>query len=476
MSNYSLESEQAVIGACLTSDEAYDICADLISQHDFFVADHRLIFAAIASLYDSGKGVDLVTVNTRLAEIDPFNERSFQDAEESLAFMAALQDAVSTLRHVRDYARAVKDRSLQRSLRAAADEIIALADSSDGIGEKLAQAESVLQAVTNSARPDTALTSPQIAINVYDDLMERIASGGRITGLSTGLQHVDDMLNGLKKTNLIVIAGRPGSGKTTLAMNIAEAVARTNKVIVFSLEMSSTELGNRMMSATSSIAADSIQRGKLSDDEKGRAANSLMYMKGLNMVVDDQPALHVSEAMARARVISRRMGGCDLIVIDYLQLLRGDGENRTNEIGHVSRSLKTLAKQMNCPVIALAQLNRAKATASDKRPELTDLRGSGEIEQDADVVAFVHREKEYNPQTALKDNAEFIVKKNRHGSTGTIYLIADLAHMRFKTQWEKVFTDEDMKAKAEQDAAYEQSQRSNAAKNSVMSSFRGNGR
>ena len=436
--NFSVEAEQASIGACLLSDEGYDECASLLRADDFAMINHQLIYRAVSELREDGKGVDIVTVNGRLWQIDASHESSFEHADDSLAYIAGIADATPSAANARVYAEIVKSHSVSRQLKAAASDISELADQSLSSSDKTSQASAILEQIATESDDVKPKNIRQIMLESLNEIEARMSVCGGVSGLSTGFEHLDNLTQGLQKADLFILAGRPSHGKSTVAMNIAQHVSMSGPVLFFSVEMSAAAMGYRLISAAGDVPLDNVRAGIFSDRQKDRMNDAVIKLRdNSQLVIDDTASLSIDQLRARARIHARKHG-CKLVVVDYLQLLSGVGENKTNEIGYISRGLKALAKDLDVPVLALSQLNRGLAQRADKRPEVSDLRGSGDIEQDADVIAFIHIEKKYNPETHLQDLGELIIAKQRQGETGTVYLKTDLKHSRFLTNHDPI--------------------------------------
>ncbi len=451
MLNQSIESEQSVIGACILSEEAYDCVADKLKPEDFSLINHQLIYRAISELRDDGDGVDIVTVNAKLSNVDPDKQASFLSSDESLAYLAGVEDATPSAANVESYAEVVKNHSVSRKLKAAAEEIRGIADEPIKASEKTASAAAIIEEVAKDKTDSNSKDSRQIMIEVVEELEKAWATDGAIIGLSTGFEHVDTMTSGLQKADLFILAGRPSQGKSAIAMNIAQYVGKTDPVLVFSLEMSAAAMGQRMISSIGGLDFSKIRNGQLRGMELDVFGATTAQIKNYKLTIDDSAGISIDQLRAKARVHDRKHG-CKLIVVDYLQLLTGKGENMTTQLGYISQGLKALAKELDCPVLALSQLNRSLAGRSNKRPEMTDLRGSGNIEQDADVIAFIHLEKKYDEETYLGNLGELIIKKQRQGQTGTIYLEEQLDQMRYVTNHNAIPEKSDEKAAAKKKA------------------------
>lgn len=430
MLNYSPEAEQGVLGSCLLSGKAYDVCATKLTEDDFAVVNHRLIYRAISELREKGKGVDIVTVNANLQAVDTAKESSFDSSEASLQYLAALEDVTPSAVHAEHYADVVKEHALSRQLKAAANEINRIADEPGE--DRASKAAAVIEEVAADKKGQSEQSARQVMFSTLTVLEERMKQSGTVSGLATGFKHLDEITAGLQKSDLFILAGRPSQGKTAVAMTIVSYVARKTPVIVFSLEMSKQALGERLISSVGRIEFNRVRAGIFTEGDRIALDAVVPEIAGMKMVVDDTAGLSVDQLRTRARVYARKYG-CGLIVVDYLQLLTGKGENKTTEIGYISRKLKELAKDLDVPVIALSQLNRGLSNRANKRPEMSELRGSGDIEQDADVIAFIHLEQKYDKDTHLYGLGELIIAKQRQGETGVIFLKEDLKHMRYLT-------------------------------------------
>ncbi|MBL8339823.1 MAG: replicative DNA helicase [Rubrivivax sp.] len=424
---HSVEGEQSVLGGLLLDNLAWDRAADLLTESDFYRFEHRLIFGAIAALVQAGKPADVITVFERL--------QAAGKAEDcgGLAYLNALAQSVPSAANMRRYAEIVRERAILRKLIAASDEIATSAFNTAGraVPQVLDEAEAkILKIGEEGSRSRQGFQSiDKLVIALLDRVNELHDNGAEdVTGVRTGYFDLDRLTAGLQKGDLIVLAARPSMGKTAFVLNIAEHVAVKEElpVLVFSMEMGASQLALRMVGSIGRINQQNLRTGRLAADEWGRLAEAVDRLSKSNVFIDETPALTVAELRARARRMARQLGGLGMICIDYLQLMSGSGgseENRATELGEISRGLKALAKELQCPVIALSQLNRSVESRNDKRPMMSDLRESGAIEQDADVIMFIYRD-EYYTKDACKEPgvAEIIVAKQRNGPVDTVKL------------------------------------------------------
>lgn len=410
---HSIEAEQSLIGGLLIDNTAWDRIAGLIRMGDFYSGEHRRIFRHIAALLDRGQAADVVTVH---AAIQAAGEA---DQAGGLAYLVELANNTASTANIKRYAEIVRERAALRALYEAAETIQAECIAS-GIAdpEKIAQRADLAFAVAL----DREDGEPWSAADAFGEAMGYIDARGETGGLATGFHDFDGMTGGLEPGQLVVIAARPSVGKTALALNIADHVATEGgSALFFSLEMSRREVAMRLLSARAGVSVHAMRSGTRDQGDWKRMTEETARAAKLRLFIDDKPAIGLGYARARARRMKRQRG-LDLLVIDYLQLMKGQGDNRTQEIGSLSRGLKALAKELQVPVIALAQLNRGTETRQDKRPLMSDLRDSGEIEQDADIVAMLHRESLYNAAPEWSGVAELLVRKNRNGPTGDAFL------------------------------------------------------
>ncbi|XAI97054.1 DnaB-like helicase C terminal domain [Dolichospermum phage Dfl-JY45] len=421
---HNIQAEQAVLGGLMLSAEAFDRVADSLHATDFYLRSHQLIYASIIALAKSGASFDAVTVG------EWFEARGEAELIGGGAYIVELSSTTPSAANLEAYAAIVRDKALLRRLIDESFQITQLAYNPVELSAKeiTEQAEQrIYQVAQHSDRARASHTSMRpLAREIFRAVSENFQNKRDMLGLPMGFVDLDRMLKGMRETDLIIVAARPAMGKTSFALQIADyASSTTGKVaLVFSMEMSSTQLGYRMVSMHSRISSQSVQTGNLSEEDWPRLTQALEHMTASPLVIDDTPALSPLDLRAKARRIAREKGGIGLIVIDYLQLMQvpGNKENRATEISEISRSLKALAKEMNIPIVALSQLNRSLETRADKRPVMADLRESGAIEQDADLILFIYRDDYYHADSEDKGLAEIIVGKFRHGPTGTVKL------------------------------------------------------
>jgi len=429
---HSIEAEQAVLGSLMLSPRAWELVADRVAANDFYRDDHRKIFAAIRELSEGGKPVDAITV------AEWFERHNEADTVEGGAYLTYLANSVASAANVVAYADIVRERSVLRQLTEAGNEIAGNAYRTEGRTAEglLEEAEKKIFSIADqSARRRSNFISIQDALkDAFAKLEELQGSAGEITGLATGFNDLDRKTAGLQPGDLIIVAGRPSMGKTTFSVNMAENAAIRHKVpvVIFSMEMSALQLVMRMFSSLGQINQTRIRTGKLEDLDWPNLTSAMTMLQGTHIFIDETPGLSPSEMRARARRLKREHD-IGLVVVDYLQLMQvpDSRENRATEISEISRSLKALAKELHLPVIALSQLNRSLEQRPNKRPVMADLRESGAIEQDADLILFIYRDEVYNDDSASKGKAEIIVGKHRNGSTGTIELAFQGEFLRF---------------------------------------------
>ena len=419
---HSIEAEESVIGGVLLDNEAYDRVADVIRVEDFYVERHARVFSALASLSESAQPMDVVTVAERL------KQRGEIERIGGVAFLLELSERVPTAANVEHYARIIKERATLRRLIRASTEIIERAyDPSGETSEYVDSAERAIFEISENARHEgpqriDSLVGKSLA--KIDKLIERKSS---ITGVPSGYEDLDRLTAGFQPSDLIIVAGRPSMGKTAFCLNIASNVALQAEtgVAIFSLEMSSDQLVMRMLCSLAQLDLARVRVGHIHDREYKKIALAVGDLGEAPIYIDDTPALSVMELRARARRLRRdptaKLG---LIVVDYLQLMRGAGEDsREQEISNISRSLKALAKELSVPIIALSQLNRQVELRAEKKPVMADLRESGAIEQDADIIAFIYRDEVYHPESPDAGIAEINIAKQRNGPTGNVRLL-----------------------------------------------------
>ena len=430
----SLEAEQSVLGSMLIDERCVPDVIGLLLPDDFYLQQNRDIFETIYTMFNFSQHIDPVTV------LDKMKERGVYDEAHSYDYISQLLQITPTAANVRQYCAIVHDKALMRNLGTAADEITAMVQ--DGVGtaqEMLEAAEKKVYSLRKENSGDSLQHIGKVLINVYDRLEELAESGNEIPGLSTGLHDLDKKINGLNKSDLLLIAARPGMGKTSFALNIARHAAITagKRVAFFSLEMSKEQLASRIISTEALVGGTKLRTGDLTEGEWTRLVEAGDILSKADLYLDDSPGITVPEMKAKVR----RLKNVDLVIIDYLQLMNSAKriDNRVQEISEITRSLKIMAKELNIPVVTLAQLARAGEKRQEHRPVLSDLRDSGSIEQDADIVLFLYRDAYYanesaSPEDVDKNSAEVIVAKNRHGDLRSVPLHWQGEFMRFTSQ------------------------------------------
>ncbi len=423
---HSVEAEASILGGLLLDNAAWERIADLVRAEDFYRADHRIVFEVIARLIDAGKPADVVTVFEALEGLGRANEVG------GIAYLNTLAQETPSAANIMRYAEIVRDRAILRFLVSVSDQIAtqALNPAGKETRQILDEAESqIFQIGEQGARRSAGFQNFHDVlarvVERVDDLYQN-PNPSDVTGVPSGFFDLDQKTAGMHAGDLLIIAGRPSMGKTSLALNIAEYVAITEKlpVAIFSMEMGAEQLAMRVLCSVGRLDAQRVRTGRLNEDDWGRLTQAMGLTKEAQIHIDETPALNPLELRSRARRLSRQYGKLGLIVVDYLQLMSASstGENRTTEISEITRSLKGLAKELGCPVLALSQLNRTVEQRTDKRPVMSDLRESGAIEQDADLILFIYRDEVYRPDTPDKGVAEIIIAKQRNGPIGTVRL------------------------------------------------------
>ncbi len=420
---HSIEAEQAVLGGLMLDSRAWEQIADRVSEEDLYRHDHRLIFRSIARLEAADKPFDVVTLSDELSKTNEL------DAAGGLAYLGQLAKETPSAANIRAYADIVRERSIFRQLIEVGTDIAGSAYNPQGRESKdiLDEAERrVFTIAEQGNRGGKGFRGiKQLLTKTVEQIDFLFEQEGTLTGVTTGFKDFDEQTSGLQKGDLVIVAGRPSMGKTTFSMNMAEnaAIAQGIPVAVFSMEMPAESLAMRMISSMGRIDQHRLRTGQLNEDDWPRITSAVSLLSEAKIFVDDTPALSPTELRARARRLKREHG-LGLIVIDYLQLMQlgSSSENRATEISEISRNLKALAKELEVPVIALSQLNRSLEQRPNKRPVMSDLRESGAIEQDADVIVFIYRDEVYNPDSPDKGTAEIIVGKQRNGPIGTTRL------------------------------------------------------
>ncbi len=420
---HSVEAEQAVLGGLMQDNSAWDDVAEQLQPEDFYRHEHQLIFTVMHKQVDTSKPIDVVTL---VESLDSLNELESAGGIEYLSDLASHARGTA---NINAYAQIIRERATLRRLITVSSEIADNAFNPAGrpAADVLDMAEQLVFNIADNRAQDSG---PQqvnpLLTKVVEKIDELIKSKGGVTGLTTGFKDLDKKTSGLQKSDLIIVAGRPSMGKTTFAMNLAENALLNQDlpVLVFSLEMPADSLIFRMLSSVGRIDQSRLRSGQLEDEDWPKLTAAIAKLKDRPLLIDDSIGLSPTEMRARARRVVREYGGLALIVVDYLQLMqiKGYGDNRVGEISEISRSLKVMAREFECPVIALSQLNRGLEQRPNKRPVMSDLRESGAIEQDADIIAFVYRDEVYNEDTQDKGVAEIIIGKQRNGPIGTVRL------------------------------------------------------
>jgi len=437
---HSIEAESSVLGGLLLDNSAWDRMGDLLVDGDFYRHEHQLIYAAIGSLINASKPADVITVFEQL------QNQGHAEAAGGLAYLNSLAQYVPSASNIRRYAEIVRERSILRKLVSASDEIATAAFNPKGraVDKILDEAE---QKIFNIGEEGSRMkqgfqSMDSLVVDLLDRVQEMADNPNDITGVPTGFHDLDKMTSGLQPGDLVVLAARPSMGKTAFAINIAEHVALNEglPVAVFSMEMGAAQLAVRVVGSIGRVDQGHLRTGKLTDEEWPRLTEAIERLRTVSLHIDETPGLTPSELRANSRRLARQCGKLGLIVVDYLQLMSGssgsDGDNRATELGEISRGLKMLAKELQCPVIALSQLNRGVEQRTDKRPMMSDLRESGAIEQDADIIMFIYRDDYYNKDSKDPGVAEIIIGKQRNGPTGTVRL----AFLKPLTRFESLAT------------------------------------
>jgi replicative DNA helicase len=422
---YSVEAERSVVGGLMLDPNAWDKVSELVVSDDFYRPEHKQIFAVIAKLADESEPIDVVTIGEKL------DKRGELEDVGGMTYLIEMAEATPSSANIASYADIVRERSVLRRLITTTNEISTRAFHPEGLtaAEVLDEAErKIFQIAEGGDKKGGPRIASDILSATVDKIDELYHQEGEITGLSTGFTDLDAMTSGLQKSDLVIVAGRPSMGKTTFAMNLVENAAMITDmpVVVFSLEMPSEQLMMRMLSSLGRIDQTRMRSGQLLQEDWDKLMSAVKMLKDRKLFIDDTAGISPTEMRSRVRRIAREHGDgkVALIMIDYLQLMQipGYSEGRTNEISEISRSLKAIAKEMECPVIALSQLNRSLENRPNKRPVNSDLRESGAIEQDADIISFVYRDEVYNEDTPYKGVAEIIIGKQRNGPIGTCRL------------------------------------------------------
>ena len=408
----SIEAEIAVLGGLILDNEAWEQIADILQVNDFYHQEHRKIYSCIVNLVNDNIPFDIVTINEK---VNISNDKSFS------TYLSEIINQTPSAANIKAYASIVREQSILRQLINVSNSLIE--KSRDGGIDSKALLDEAEQKIFNISEESLKANNGFQNINdlvkeSLEQIEERAENGESVTGVATGFSEFDNKTTGLQGGDLIIVAGRPSMGKTSFAMNLAEYASLKNDAVtaIFSMEMSGTQLSTRLISSMGRINQQKIRTGKLTDDDWPRLTNAVALLSKANIFIDDTPALTPTDIRARSRRLKREKG-LDLIVIDYMQLMQlsSNSENRATELSEISRSLKALARELDVPVVALSQLNRSLENRTDKRPIMSDLRESGAIEQDADLIAFIYRDEVYNEDSTDKGKAEIIIAKQRNG-------------------------------------------------------------
>lgn len=417
---YNLEAEQTVLGALLIDPESLSVAMNYIKPESFYVTKHRDLFSIIIRLFSLGVHADIITVIN-----EAVRDGIFESTSAGKEYLASIMEAVPTTSNIESYCKIVEEKYYVRSLITAAKDIIEAASSGqDKASQLLDYAEQKIYDIRQGKSTDGLMRIDQVVLDAYDELGRKSGPDReKYLGAKSGFNDLDNVITGLNKSDLIIVAARPAMGKTSFVLNIASNVARFNKdieIVIFSLEMSKEQLVTRMLSSESLVESEYLMKGNISGDQWEKLAGGAERLSGMNVYLDDTAGITVPQMKAKLR----RLKNPGLVIIDYLQLMNSSRriDNRVNEISEITRQLKLMAKELNVPVITLSQLSRSVESRTDKRPILSDLRESGSIEQDADIVMFLYRDGYYNKENPDQTLAECIVAKNRHGETGTVNL------------------------------------------------------
>ncbi|MCC0697393.1 replicative DNA helicase [Clostridioides sp. ES-S-0048-02] len=418
---HSVESEQSILGSILLDKDAIITVTETIRPDDFYKEAHKIIYECMITLSNKGEPIDLITLTEELRKQGHLNDIG------GISYITSLSTIVPTTSNVKYYADIVKEKSVLRKLIKASNEIINLGYSgATEIEDVLEQAEKRIFDISQEKTSDDFKSINLVLMDAYDMIEKLYTNKSDVTGITTGFKDLNKKINGLQRTDLILVAARPAMGKTAFSLNLVQNAALKGdaSVAVFSLEMSKEQLVQRMLSSQSSVELKKIKTGTLNDNDWPRIIDAMAVLSDAKIHIDDTPGIKISELRSKCRKLKIEKG-LDLVLIDYLQLMEGEGNNesRQQEISKISRSLKVLAKELNCPVVALSQLSRAPEQRADHRPMLSDLRESGAIEQDADIVMFLYRDEYYHADSESKNIGEIIIAKNRHGETGSVELV-----------------------------------------------------
>ena len=415
---HSVESEQSILGSILLDKEAIITVSETINPDDFYKEAHKIIYESMIKLSNKSEPIDLITLTEEL------KKQGHLDDVGGISYITSLSTTTSNVKY---YADIVKEKSVLRKLIKVSNDIINLGyDGSTKIEDVLEVAEKKIFDISQEKTSDDFKSINSVLMDTYDMIEQLYTNKSEITGITTGFRDLNKKINGMQRTDLLLIAARPAMGKTAFSLNLVQNAALKGdaSVAVFSLEMSKEQLVQRMLSAQSNVELSKLKTGKLNENDWPRIIDAMAVLSNAKIHIDDTPGIKISELRSKCRKLKMEQG-LDLILIDYLQLMEGEGNNesRQQEIAKISRSLKIIAKELNCPVVALSQLSRAPEQRADHRPMLSDLRESGSIEQDADIVMFLYRDEYYHPDSDRKNIGEVIIAKNRHGETGSVELV-----------------------------------------------------
>ena len=418
---HSVESEQSILGSIILDKEAIITVAETIQPMDFYKEAHKIIYESMLKLNSNNEPIDLITL------IEELRKEGHLDSIGGISYLTSLSTIVPTTSNVKYYANIVKEKSVMRQLIKASNEIINLGyDASTDVQEILDKAEKNIFDISQEKSGDDIQPINVVLQDTFEMIEKLCTDKSEVTGITTGFADLNKKINGLQRTDLILLAARPAMGKTAFSLNLVQNAALKGdaSVAVFSLEMSKEQLVQRMLSAQSNVELSKIKTGNLGESDWPRIIDGMAVLSEANIFIDDTPGIKISEIRSKCRRLKIEKG-LDLILIDYLQLMEGEGknENRQQEIAKISRSLKILAKELDCPVVALSQLSRSPELRKDHRPILSDLRESGSIEQEADIVMFLYRDEYYHDDSEKKNIGEVIIAKNRHGETGNVELV-----------------------------------------------------
>ncbi|MGL5313029.1 MAG: replicative DNA helicase [Peptostreptococcaceae bacterium] len=419
---HSVESEQSILGSILLDKDAMITVSETIRPDDFYKEAHKIIYECMIKLSNKNEPIDLITLTEEL------RKQGHLDDVGGISYITSLSTIVPTTSNVKYYADIVKEKSVLRKLIKASNDIINLGyDGASKIEDVLENAEKrIFDISQEKSSSDDFKPINLVLMDTYDMIEHLYSNKSEFTGVTTGFRDLNKKINGMQRTDLLLLAARPAMGKTAFSLNLVQNAALKGdaSVAVFSLEMSKEQLVQRMLSAQSNVELKKIKTGKLNENDWPRIIDAMAVLSNAKIHIDDTPGIKISELRSKCRKLKIEQG-LDLIMIDYLQLMEGEGNNesRQQEIAKISRSLKIIAKELDCPVVALSQLSRAPEQRADHRPMLSDLRESGSIEQDADIVMFLYRDEYYHPDSEKKNIGEVLIAKNRHGETGSVELV-----------------------------------------------------